>query len=148
MMDLIEHRVKRKTLIFCIFYLLGNLRTSQTKGNRTVITNLSPMSFVQKSQRFHLRTLHKTMNGSHWQSGWEINKWGISKVWPATYASCTTIGWPWWTRISCKMGMNSGQYPVSSSSTSSALNLLRPAYITKKKEKKKKKNLRNENSIL
>ena len=58
------------------------------------------------------------------------------------YASCATIRWPCSRRISCKMGMNSGQYPLSSSSTSFTVNFLRrPGYITKEKKFLKQKYL-------
>ena len=50
--------------------------------------------------------------------------------WVWSYASWTTIRWPWSRRISCKMGMNWGQYPLSSSSTSFAVNFLLPGYLT------------------
>ena len=66
----------------------------------------------------------------------------LNWVWSTTYASCTTIRWPCSRRISCKMGMNSGQYPLSSSSTSFTVNFLRrPGYITKEKKFLKQKYL-------
>ena len=57
----------------------------------------------------------------------------VNWVWSATYASWTTIRWPWSRRISCKMGINWGQYPLSSSSTSFAVNFLLPGYLTNEK---------------
>ena len=66
----------------------------------------------------------------------------LNWVWSTTHASCTTIRWPCSRRISCKMGMNSGQYPLSSSSTSFTVNFLRrPGYITKEKKSLKQKYL-------
>ena len=66
----------------------------------------------------------------------------LNWVWSTTYASSTTIRWPCSRRISCKMGMNSGQYPLSSSSTSFTVNFLRcPGYITKEKKFLKQKHL-------